>query len=593
MALSDSPNARSESVRHADPVLTRALAIEMGSILRKLDAAIRVTESLADRFEDCRVAREILIGHRRCFESVDWVLRWPVEDEFWVAAIPTSLKPGELSDQETMECFDELRQFEAVLVRLSQWLQVAYGKYAPAGPPTTGPETWSPLTSRRARMENARNIARAALGEAAFPERASPIRLLVSAGDRCNFRCRTCYHSLHQDFPYNDISWTNFANLVASFALALKVHVGGFGEPLLSNATPAIVASAAAAGAKTALTTNGSLLHRLAGFPFIDRIEVSFDAGSASLLEVIRKGSQFEQILEGVRSLSEEQRRHTGFNMVVTRLNVHEVAELAALAGTIGVCEVVLQSLDVYLPWHRDMRMSAADYAALDREIGSARSRAPGVLVRDLVVRMPVEDGAGSDTALLLEGLERIAAPRAAGVGDGERILMELAAFDTGTLRDRPVVFLASLEPSIRKHFDAPAVDIVGLPYCLEPYGSMVVNADGAVNPCCKLAWNMGNLNDATVESILSGEQYRVLRSSHRTRANMPATCLSCTDPNRYGNLPDLLKALARDGTDLSSVCIPNDYQMPPALETRVLEYGVKSRESTLPCSDSLEADIF
>ena len=532
--------------------------------MRQLDTLLRVTETLKDSVDESRLVHDLLVKHHAALADTRWVTQLPVEDEFWADEIVTSLTGLALTDADAMAYFNTLRRFELLLMRLSQWLQIAYGKNAPAGDVAVA----TPLaeTPSRDRAENRRLLAIAAIDDAPVIQRTRPVRIILAAGDQCNYRCRTCYQSLHQDFSYNDVSWIPLDALRETFELASIVHVGGFGEPLMSNATPAILAAAAAAGAMTGLTTNGSLLQRLAGLPMIDWLEISLDGASKEILETVRKGSQLDVIVRGIEGLSVEQRRHTCFNVIITKLNVSEVGAIAVLARDLGVGEVALQSFESYLPWHGDMVMTMADAEEYERQVQAARWIAPDVSIRDVVVRPTANSGTAREKEKVLAAIGAIPPPRTIEVSAGKRLLTELEEFDAASLGGNGAAFVAAVEPLVAPFFAGSSNGEHELPFCLEPYGTMVINADGVVNPCCKLPWNMGNLNEKTVGEVWSGAQYRTLRTAHRTRRNMPSFCVTCKDPNRYAHLSGLVEAWANDGHDLGRVSIPPDYEIPPSV---------------------------
>jgi hypothetical protein len=61
---------------------------------------------------------------------------------------------------------------------------------------------------------------------------------------------------------------------------------------------------------------------------------------------------------------------------------------------------------------------------------------------------------------------------------------------------------------------------------CLDPWSFLLVKADGSVCLCC---WSepIGNINESSLDDIISGEKAQALRSS-LLEGNLAAFCVSC-----------------------------------------------------------------
>ncbi len=62
---------------------------------------------------------------------------------------------------------------------------------------------------------------------------------------------------------------------------------------------------------------------------------------------------------------------------------------------------------------------------------------------------------------------------------------------------------------------------------CLDPWTSAVINADGAVTPCCHAMERMGDLGEETFEEIWDGARFRTFRTFLASATPLPA-CESC-----------------------------------------------------------------
>lgn len=528
--------------------------------LRELDALRRLAASRAKFVFGSEQVGATLDDARRSIAEHDWVLSVPLEDEYWDRAATFE------AARDFSAMYAALTQLGTSIIRTSRWLQGESVRIRPEDLPS--PEFPVPYDAKQKSI-NAARLGKAMFASALTIGGTGPTRVIVALSDRCNYRCRTCYQSASQEFAQFDLSSSNLERLSEAFRFALTVSVAGFGEPLLSPAAPHVLAAAKASGAVTSITTNGSLLSRLARVP-LDRIELSFDGASAMVLETIRSGAKLGVIVSNLLALPDSQRAKTAFNVVVNKLNVNEVAAIVAQARSLGVGEVCLQSFSAYLPWHDDMRLTAADLTVLDAQVALGRAQAGPVRVRDMVVRNANPRSTSVPADQVLETLRTMADPKSPH-GDEETSLAELKEALSAITLDPADFFpaLAAFRKPISTYFHSRTAGVPAaprLPYCLEPFSSVVVNSDGSTNPCCKLTWNMGNINDQPIETIWNGAAYQTLRSALITRRGMPLECQNCRDTARWSNLPVLLDAMYREDGHVAPVAPPDDWELPPSL---------------------------
>lgn len=118
-----------------------------------------------------------------------------------------------------------------------------------------------------------------------------------------------------------------------------QVNFGG-GEPFLREDFLAIVGYAQRQGITTCVSTNGTLLTDALVDDLREMapvyLQVSLDGAQAETNDVIRGRGTFARILAGIELLSERGYPDFSLNMVVTRLNVGEIAEFDRLARRYG-----------------------------------------------------------------------------------------------------------------------------------------------------------------------------------------------------------------------------------------------------------------
>ena len=171
-----------------------------------------------------------------------------------------------------------------------------------------------------------------------------PLRdLRISVTDRCNFRCRYCMprEVFGPDFEFlprdQILTFEEIARLAGLFAGmgVRKLRLTG-GEPTLRADLPALVAQLreAAPDADIALTTNGSLLTRLArplADAGLDRVTVSLDTlDDAIFREMNDVDVPVATVLDGIEAAAAAGLRPVKVNAVIKRgVNDHTAIDLA------------------------------------------------------------------------------------------------------------------------------------------------------------------------------------------------------------------------------------------------------------------------
>ena len=86
----------------------------------------------------------------------------------------------------------------------------------------------------------------------------------------------------------------------------------------------------------------------------LDRLIISIDGTTQEVYEQYRKGGKLEKVLEGARNILHWKKElksstpHIIFQFLVVKPNEHQVAEVHALAKTLGVDQVVLKTAQIY-----------------------------------------------------------------------------------------------------------------------------------------------------------------------------------------------------------------------------------------------------
>jgi len=181
----------------------------------------------------------------------------------------------------------------------------------------------------------------------------------VEVSTRCQGLCLYCPHTVFRDrWRGRDMEWGTFERLWPLMRRSARVHLQGWGEPLLNPALFAMAALARKAGCAVSTTTGGMGRSDEAARAFVesgmDMVAFSL-AGSDAGGNLARRGVPFEAVCEAVERLQAIRRRrgavhleiHFAYLLLASKLS--SVRGLPALMRRLGVHSAVVSTLD-YLP---------------------------------------------------------------------------------------------------------------------------------------------------------------------------------------------------------------------------------------------------
>ncbi|MDQ7904693.1 radical SAM protein [Phytohabitans sp. ZYX-F-186] len=236
------------------------------------------------------------------------------------------------------------------------------------------------------------------------------ICLLWALRSPCNLGCRYCYFGTIEDHRSNppqqpgQLSHLSRTDLdlahIAAFVQTLsgsrvqRIFLAG-GEPLIWPPIMDVIAAIKAAGVQVVVCTNGIPLtrHRLVDQIIeaeVDAVSVSLDSPDPGYNDTWRPARNgihgHSDVLAGVRGLlARRGARRTprvGLYMVITRLNIDAVTQVAALAADLGCDYFVPQpiALDPDHPLHGQLSLTPADAPALGRALADLNTHRPVAL---------------------------------------------------------------------------------------------------------------------------------------------------------------------------------------------------------------------
>jgi MoaA/NifB/PqqE/SkfB family radical SAM enzyme len=262
------------------------------------------------------------------------------------------------------------------------------------------------------------------------------------------------------------------------------------GEPLLFEQMEEILALCAAERVKLNLTTNGTF-PRLGArawaekiVPVTSDVKISWNGATAATHESIMLGTRWERVLDNVRAFVEVRDAHAAaggdrcrvtFQLTFLETNVGELADIVRLAARLGVDRVKGHHLWAHFDAIRDlsMRTSPESIARWNEAVLAARAAAQEA-------RLP------SGKTVLLENIFLLDARATEDLAPGG-----------------PCPFLGQ---------------------------EAWVSAEGRFDPCCapdaqrRTLGELGDLHETSIREVWSGDAYRLLTASYRTRG----LCLGC-----------------------------------------------------------------
>ena len=175
-----------------------------------------------------------------------------------------------------------------------------------------------------------------------------PRRLIFELTNSCNLNCITCGRN-EANFceTFFDITWLKKFDKILN--IVEEVTLMGWGEPTIHPNFKEILQYLDNYPIRKYFCTNGMLLDKLFDDIFtykVDIIAISLDGAFKETSEKIRRGSDFNHVINTLKRIVHEKKRrgisypYMNFVMTVMKSNVNEVPELINLAHTIGLEEV-------------------------------------------------------------------------------------------------------------------------------------------------------------------------------------------------------------------------------------------------------------
>ena len=576
---------------------------------RLLRRAKRIAGILQDIIQDCDDAELSKFDqvYRSFFgDALTFYVDLKSELEFIKQSDGSSAQLHGLNSHELENWKQHLAAVNATLIRVTTLLSRRYKAHQNvASAAKFAKQRSSNEAARRKQLNHTILMSDIILGNAETS--AGPIYLNLDPTNICNFRCRTCFQSVTQNFEQGVISKRVIQTIYPAIETARQVRLFGGGEPTLSPFLAEICAIVSNTHTWTEILTNGSTLgKRELPLEQLSSIGISIDGATARTFETLRKGTQFDNLLERIRTFrNSSPDTHMYFNVTVNRANLDEIVAITQLAAEFKIQLINFTPMRAEYSHLEELDLRAEDIPVLRLQLEQARRIAllHGIAINSVIneefLLKPQTKPRDKDQILTtLSAFETQAALSIPQVADLQKFFVvgsfELyppaASMLAGhiALRNAAQVRAALTSPNQLPddlctlerlaadkvaQVQAISEESILLPYCMSPWVHLFVLATGALRGCCVLAepQEMGDLTgDAPFVTAWNSPELVQLRKSTLNKAERFSQCEECNFEARYLILGELLEFLRGLNKDVSKLQFPHRFYPPPVMQAQL-----------------------
>lgn len=357
-----------------------------------------------------------------------------------------------------------------------------------------------------------------------------PTHVLIETTTRCNLRCKQCAHVIGK-YDFADMTLETFAKLRPLFPHLRQAALYGHGETFLYKHFFEMLAELKRYPVSVYVTTNGTLLTEAVSERLVelglDKLAVSLDAATPALFNEIRRGADFDSVIQNIRMLNAiKKRKHQDDKPILSimycamKSNIQELPKLVRLADELNMT-------------HGVSVMNIVEYGVLGESLVEHPEWAEASVneANRLAERLAVPLGGLTNG---FEGL-RVAPARLSVWEKFYRNYREFArSFDrAGLLRLK----ISRALRKMRDHsapVDAPnppaapiGTRVVRVKKCRDPWEFLFVDVHGNLRPCCTSHRIMGNVLREDLTEIWDNAAYQEFRAK-MVSADIPEECKTC-----------------------------------------------------------------
>lgn len=180
-----------------------------------------------------------------------------------------------------------------------------------------------------------------------------PITAQIEPNSSCNLRCEMCIRD-KIGMPIGDMKFEDFKIILEKLDSLFKIHLSGQGEPFLNKDLFKMIDYANKNGILVNTNTNGTLLTEKTIEEIckveMGEIAVSLESANKKTYEKIRKGANFDKVIENIKNLNEKLKQKNkstivSFAVTILKDNVEEIPEFVNLANEVGIKKIIFQTI--------------------------------------------------------------------------------------------------------------------------------------------------------------------------------------------------------------------------------------------------------
>lgn len=178
-----------------------------------------------------------------------------------------------------------------------------------------------------------------------------PIYIEIETTTRCNLRCIMCEHT-YWDEKGNDMSFEDFKMIVDQFPKLKWIGLTGIGESFLNKDFLKMLRYVKSKNIIVELFDTFYFINKQIAEELIelgiDEIFLSIDAANKQTYEKIRVGSNFERVIENVKTFIElKEKKNTyfprlDFHYIISKENMHEIPQFIELVHSLSTKSRIL-----------------------------------------------------------------------------------------------------------------------------------------------------------------------------------------------------------------------------------------------------------
>lgn len=321
-----------------------------------------------------------------------------------------------------------------------------------------------------------------------------PVDIQIEPTSKCNLSCIMCGRTYLNRMNGN-MNYQNFKKIINQFLYLRFLTLQGLGEPLLNPDIFKMIKFAKSKGIEVRISSNATLLtpenSKKLVSTGLDSIYLSIDGASPKTYKSIRKGANFDLVINNIEVLMKTKKMlkkdlpRVTLDIVGMRTNLEEIPKMVKLAHSLGIENVNVRHLYFSLNQRNTINLTKSN------EIFSVNSL--------------------ENESLFNQNPEKVNTIFKAALKTSNKLGINL--------------HLPSIEPNILKQKEFK---------CRWPWLHTYIDFEGNVTPCCicpdKNEICFGNILNQPFNEIWNSKPYREFRYNIASH-NFPKVCNDCMRP--------------------------------------------------------------